>query len=722
MLSLIVRRTLGVFAIAALALGPVEAGTLSNDLSYRLTDVTGVFLDSTTNIDFELQYNGPSDDAITQVSGRFSFDAQRLRFDSVTVGSAWGGNASSNVEGTGNISFTLTGDRVDADVTSFEQFALIWFTALCNYELTTEVVSFDTGSASYNEIDVDTSGGFIGVFTPTSYDNGSVTSGDYELTLELNDITITDANQTGIVEMRATTNVDHFGFQADMTYDTTKLKIVSITNMGVYPNFTLDTSTAGLIDVYFYDGVMFSLPAYTDTLVLKVEFEPICGTFTFDSTTVDIDEDSTKTFLLVQAFCSLTFFVKADVDTSVFAFTPSATYRLTPTATGTALSAASDLVYDLAVKSTFPIGQNNGADDPIGLVFDAGDYLQHISTDGFTEISQGNFVYLEQDSVFAWPDTSLFVDRNQLTFNFDTSGYAIEWEDRTFGVEWLGLKTISSNDRKTTAPDTSGCFVADSANGGLTYSVVEQEVAVARFYLSSSVSWDGYACGYRGQVYMQANFNVNDFEVTFTANSNRTLALVDLAAGLTATTINAYTVKLSANGSWSGYSGSISSNDPVQLCRFAPGPGSACGIGVNNYSITITPSAGEVINDANSSKELIDYDGQSLTVSCFSQGCIGLSPNVETEAELPITFDVGNNYPNPFNPTTTINFTVPTATEWSVTIYNVTGQIVSTFSGMTAAAGPVEVIWDASDVASGVYLYRVTAGENTATKKMMLLK
>ena len=93
---------------------------------------------------------------------------------------------------------------------------------------------------------------------------------------------------------------------------------------------------------------------------------------------------------------------------------------------------------------------------------------------------------------------------------------------------------------------------------------------------------------------------------------------------------------------------------------------------------------------------------------------------------LPTEFNLAQNFPNPFNPNTTIRFSLPTATGWDLTIYNVSGQIVRHYSG-TSPAGSVDINWDATDksgvqVASGVYFYKLTAGEYSSTRKMLLMK
>lgn len=92
-----------------------------------------------------------------------------------------------------------------------------------------------------------------------------------------------------------------------------------------------------------------------------------------------------------------------------------------------------------------------------------------------------------------------------------------------------------------------------------------------------------------------------------------------------------------------------------------------------------------------------------------------------TLKSIPVNFELGQNYPNPFNPTTTISFGLPVASDYTLTIYNVQGQVVETISG-AAEAGTVDVVWDAQINASGIYFYRLEAGDFSATKKMVLLK
>jgi phosphatidylserine/phosphatidylglycerophosphate/cardiolipin synthase-like enzyme len=90
--------------------------------------------------------------------------------------------------------------------------------------------------------------------------------------------------------------------------------------------------------------------------------------------------------------------------------------------------------------------------------------------------------------------------------------------------------------------------------------------------------------------------------------------------------------------------------------------------------------------------------------------------------ELPTSFLLAQNYPNPFNPSTTIEFSVPQSKLVSIKIYDVVGREVSTLVNENLAAGSYKVTWNASKLSSGVYFYKMNAGNFVQTKKLLLQK
>jgi|GEM_PF-1317652 len=91
-------------------------------------------------------------------------------------------------------------------------------------------------------------------------------------------------------------------------------------------------------------------------------------------------------------------------------------------------------------------------------------------------------------------------------------------------------------------------------------------------------------------------------------------------------------------------------------------------------------------------------------------------------AGVPASFDLSQNYPNPFNPSTKIDFTIPSSSQVVLKVFNVLGQEVASLVNGTMTAGSHTVTFDASKLASGVYLYKITAGSFVSTRKMVLLK
>ncbi|UCE17753.1 MAG: T9SS type A sorting domain-containing protein, partial [Gemmatimonadota bacterium] len=88
----------------------------------------------------------------------------------------------------------------------------------------------------------------------------------------------------------------------------------------------------------------------------------------------------------------------------------------------------------------------------------------------------------------------------------------------------------------------------------------------------------------------------------------------------------------------------------------------------------------------------------------------------------PAAYSLAQNYPNPFNPVTRIEYALPEAAKVKVSVYNLLGQVVEVLVDRRQEACYLKVDWNASDMASGVYFYRIEANDFTATKRMVLMK
>ena len=109
---------------------------------------------------------------------------------------------------------------------------------------------------------------------------------------------------------------------------------------------------------------------------------------------------------------------------------------------------------------------------------------------------------------------------------------------------------------------------------------------------------------------------------------------------------------------------------------------------------------------------------------CFASTLTGVD---DLSGLMPLTFSLEQNYPNPFNSGTTLEFSLSRRSAVELTIHNTLGQIVSTLLSEERSAGDHRLTWDGRDdfgrtVSSGVYFYRIEAGDFVTTRKMLLLK
>jgi len=137
---------------------------------------------------------------------------------------------------------------------------------------------------------------------------------------------------------------------------------------------------------------------------------------------------------------------------------------------------------------------------------------------------------------------------------------------------------------------------------------------------------------------------------------------------------------------------------------------------------------------------LVGYDTQLIAIKCESMGLANTSwpkyrntqdnrgyTTIATSVKqigvkVPSEFVLSQNYPNPFNPSTTIQFALPKQANVKITVYNSIGEEVATLINREMNAGFQSINFDASNLSSGLYLYKIKAGNFVDVKKMMLLK
>ena len=115
-----------------------------------------------------------------------------------------------------------------------------------------------------------------------------------------------------------------------------------------------------------------------------------------------------------------------------------------------------------------------------------------------------------------------------------------------------------------------------------------------------------------------------------------------------------------------------------------------------------------------------DPDASSVNIPVIFEVTTGLEDLYSNK--IPQTYSLGQNYPNPFNPVTHIQYGLPKTGDVKIEIYNILGQKIKTLLNKQMPAGYHEVEFNAQNLSSGVYLYRIEASEFQDVKKMILLK
>jgi len=118
----------------------------------------------------------------------------------------------------------------------------------------------------------------------------------------------------------------------------------------------------------------------------------------------------------------------------------------------------------------------------------------------------------------------------------------------------------------------------------------------------------------------------------------------------------------------------------------------------------------------------VQYDSAAYALLHGIIDYLEVTTEIGDVTNLPDNFTLYQNFPNPFNPVTTIRFQIPSEEFVAIKIYNTLGQEIRTIFNEFKKTGVYEVLFDGSDLSSGIYVYRITAGNFTAVKKMVLMR
>lgn len=137
--------------------------------------------------------------------------------------------------------------------------------------------------------------------------------------------------------------------------------------------------------------------------------------------------------------------------------------------------------------------------------------------------------------------------------------------------------------------------------------------------------------------------------------------------------------------------------------------------------VATTNYRGDLIVSGTTMNTSGNYDITAFGISAYVDNKSSIS-SFKSNNLISETFSLSQNFPNPFNPETNINYSLPSKSEVNITVYDIMGNVVSILVNGKQSEGSHSVKFDGSKFASGIYFYTLTAGEYRETKKMILLK
>lgn len=302
-----------------------------------------------------------------------------------------------------------------------------------------------------------------------------------------------------------------------------------------------------------------------------------------------------------------------------------------------------------------------------------------------------------------------------LTFNFNTATFDT---GETYTAELI-----------TCTPDLPGCGDPDFASANFIAREVHTEGPVDSTALSFALlNSDGF--------YLLGGAARGDFDDTNPGNEDVvfkfTPALLSTKLPLTMGTTWTSSTVFSSDAFGTSFSFQMDEENTVEAWgRLQTPHGEADALKIRNLSITQFDVGGTVFIDSSLSIEFITKGNLNASLSLDEQGQVvgagygvsgGTGTANEKEPGVPTRIALAQNFPNPFNPSTTIPFTLKQAGQVSLVIYDLLGRDVAHLVNEMRPAGTYQAVWQAGDLPSGTYLYKLNVGGESITRMLTLLK
>ena len=632
------------------------------------------------------------------------------------------------------------------------RFAIVKFTALEQWENTVNDLECNQVSDD-NNVEVDGN-----VYSPAGdscWGDGSVTIADYQATFYLNDTTLYGALETVFeYPIHATTNFVTCYIHHQLLYDTTKLEFLGLADnyddiflggcagncpdSGAFPiDFTLQLGTDNYPD---FDPVA---PLNTETVIYSLRFK-VKGNWEGQATPIVFVPDS----CLIRPFHDyiIAFYdsviVQSQVAYDYFGIITladyTAEYFAELTENNICLGGDMKVKYEVKMKNNFPAGYapwdpdpDTGAivmnfllDDSLDYEFnteltDDLEFWADDHTNGDHRLSLYQVPGSGGDDYV--PASSEFEDiiELQLEYKGDLPG---NYNNRFITFEFTNTNPYSVYGDTAVVTDTSIHHATAKYPVSLSWDADTLEVPMGVFYGGGGYS--KYDIDVTGHIYARHNVDLSEFSLDVTVGPDYHISDIVPADNITATWIpNGRRLTSDSGFTWDAtyYGNRLIATVYYDMTRCTEG---------NWYQNSVTFSNYYMKNSIGDSTHVV-VSPNGVKGYCDDSGYEPVDPIRDPIAKehdgIPTSYALRNNYPNPFNPATTIAYDLPASGRVRIDIHNILGQHVATLVDQTMAPGSYEIVWDGKSdegrsVSSGIYLYIMRADNFTQTRKMTLLK
>jgi photosystem II stability/assembly factor-like uncharacterized protein len=370
--------------------------------------------------------------------------------------------------------------------------------------------------------------------------------------------------------------------------------------------------------------------------------------------------------------------------------------------------------------------------------------------DNWTEIDGGNWWYIPQDTGFTAKDIPLLATSpngtggtcllavNSSGHLFHSANGDTNWTTISGNIGMRSVGPIIVNDTIITAGTDSGIFV--SSDHGATWTKILNELSTYKVFsligTDSGTNYRNFISSTTGGIFVSSNSGTNWRAVNTDILDCYGLTIMHEATGR----MNLYGLR---SGIYDIFCSTDTGATWTTLNRLDPYTNitvtclavhdTIIYFGTDTQGVNFSLNGGTTWTNENSSSPSartllvvgpnLFAGGYSVVGSVYRRPLSEMLTRVENKSKQTLsTFFLNQNYPNPFNPSTTISFTIPSRSLVTLKVFDLLGKEVTTIFSKEISAGNHSTQWNASNIASGVYFYRLQSGSFVDIKKLLLLR